>query len=183
LDTPPETQQPRHASRHPPPPPSVRAQGAAWNRARLEVSGRPRLAQDLMTRKIFTIGQDDSLAHLERQMRELRFRHLPVVEGNKLIGLITRGDLLRVASSFLSDKAKEQDALIHRIPAKLIMQRDLITVRPTHPLSEVTVIMWEAKIGCVPVTDNDKTLLGIITETDFVRLAHRFLSQRDERAG
>lgn len=180
MNTPPspiESERPRAASRRPPPPPSLRAERAEWNRARLEVIGDPKLVQDLMTRKIFTIGPDDILAHLEQQMRELRFRHLPVVEDDKLVGLITRGDLLRASSSFLSDKAKERDELIHRLPAKHIMQRDLITVRPTHPLSEVTVIMWEAKIGCVPVTDNDKTLLGIITEADFVRLAHHVLCQ------
>jgi acetoin utilization protein AcuB len=48
------------------------------------------------------------------------------------------------------------------------MQHDLVTVRPTHPLAEVAVIMWEAKIGCIPVTQNDKTLVGIITEADFI---------------
>jgi CBS domain-containing protein len=140
------------------------------------VTGNPKLAQDLMTRKIFTIGEDDVLSHLEEQMRELRFRHLPVVEDRKLVGLIALADLLHASSSFLSNKAKERDELIHRLPAKAIMQRDLVTVRPTHALAEVAVIMWESKIGCVPVTENDRTLVGIITEGDFIRLAHHLLS-------
>jgi CBS domain-containing protein len=160
---------------HPPPPPSLRAKNATGHWQRMNVEGHPKLAQDLMTRRIFTIGQDDILEHLEEQMQAFRFRHLPVVENNKLIGLITHADLLRASSTFLSDKATERNDLIHKLPAKHIMQRELTTVRPTQTLNEVAIIMWEARIGCVPVTEEDGTLVGIITEADFIRLAYHFL--------
>jgi CBS domain-containing membrane protein len=163
------------AHHHPPPPPSIRVKAATGGKARLEVPGDPKLAQDLMTRKLFTIGQDDIIAHLEEHMQAFRFRHLPVVEDRKLIGLISHTDLLRASASLFSAKAKEQDELIHRLPAKHIMQRDLVTVRPTEPLESVAVVMWEAKAGCVLVTEEDTTLLGIITEGDFIRLAHHLL--------
>jgi CBS domain-containing protein len=160
---------------HPPPPPSIRTKGATGSRDKLEVVGDPKLAQDLMTRKIFTIGPEDILAHLEEHMQAFRFRHLPVVEDRKLVGLITHTDLLHASSSFLSTDAKVHDEIIHKLPAKRIMQRELVTVRPTHPLVDVAVVMWEAKAGCVLVTEEDGTLVGIITEGDFIRLAHHFL--------
>jgi CBS domain-containing membrane protein len=168
---------PHAAHHHPPPPPSIRVKGATGSRARLEVTGNPKLAQDLMTRKLFTIGQDDIIAHMEEHMQAFRFRHLPVVDDRKLIGLISHTDLLRASASLFSAKAKAQDELIHQLPAKHIMQREVVTVRPTDTLEEVAVVMWEGKLGCVLVTEEDKTLVGIITEGDFIRLAHHFLVQ------
>lgn len=164
----------KFVTHHPPPPPSIRARGAGA-RGHLEVTGNPKLAQDLMSRKIFTIGPDDKLMHLEEHMEKFRFGHLPVVQDDKLVGLITHADLLHASASFLTQKAKELDEIIHNFPASRIMQRELITVRPTEPLTEVAKLMWEAKIGCVLVTDEKEQLVGIITEGDFIRLAHHFL--------
>lgn len=171
-----------HPAHLPPPPPSIRVKGAAGSKARrIEVLGNPKLAQDLMTRKLFTIGKEDVIAHLEEHMEAFRFRHLPVVEDRKLIGLISHEDLLRVSASLFSAKAKLQDELIHQLPAKHVMQRELVTVRPTDTLEHVAEIMWEAKAGCVLVTETDGTLVGIITEGDFIRLAHHFLVQERSR--
>src|SRR5215208_3910607 len=64
----------------PPPPPSTRLKGGV---SELKVQNNPRLARDLMTKNIFTIGPDDILEHLEEHMQAFRFRHLPVVEGHK----------------------------------------------------------------------------------------------------
>jgi CBS domain-containing protein len=175
-----------HAPGHhlPPPPPSIRVKGAAGGKPRLiDVAGNPKLAQDLMTRKLFTIGKDDVIAHLEEHMEAFRFRHLPVVEDRKLVGLISHADLLRVSASLFSAKAKLQDELIHQLPAKHVMQRELVTVRPTDTLEHVAKVMWEGKLGCVLVTEADGTLVGIITEGDFIRLAHHFLVQERTRQG
>jgi predicted transcriptional regulator/GNAT superfamily N-acetyltransferase len=166
-------------SLHPPPPPRLRESTAIQGR-RLEVLGTPKRAADLMTRQILTIGPDDKLQMLEEQMERFRFRHLPVVEGDKLVGLISHSDLLHASSSYLSDTAKERNAIIHQLPASRIMLRDFVTVRPTEPLAAVAALMWKTRLGCVLVTDDEQNLLGIITEGDFVRLAHHFLVQEPE---
>jgi CBS domain-containing membrane protein len=174
LDSKPQAA-PKPAGTHrPPPPPSIRASGGRWH---FDVSGRPKLAQDLMTRKIFTIGPNDKLLHLEEHMEKFRFGHLPVVEDDKLVGLITHADLLHASASFLTQKAKEIDEIVHNFPASRIMQKELITVRPTDTLADVAKLMWEGKVGCVLVTDENERLVGIITEGDFIRLAHHFLME------
>jgi CBS domain-containing protein len=173
-----EGAKPEHHSsaKLPPPPPSTRRRGSVSD---FRVPKNPSLARDLMTKNILTIGPDDIIAHLEEHMEGLRFRHLPVVEGHKVVGLITRSDLLHASSTFLSDNAIARNELIHQQPAKLIMQRDLVTVRPTDTLLDVAFLMWETKVGCVLVTEEDDTLVGIITEGDFLRLAYHFLSGKD----
>ncbi|HVW29121.1 MAG TPA: CBS domain-containing protein [Polyangiaceae bacterium] len=139
---------------------------------------QPEVAADLMTRELLTIGPDDVLESLEAHMAAFQFRHLPVVEGNKLVGLISHKDLLHLSSSMLSTSAPEENAFLHRLPAARVMRRDLITVRPSEPLANVAALMWQSRVGCVPVTQEDGTLVGIITEGDFVRLAYHFLTRR-----
>jgi CBS domain-containing protein len=166
-------------SKLPPPPPSTRQRGSVSD---LRVAKNPRLARDLMTKNIFTIEPDDIIEHLEEHMEGFRFRHLPVVEGHKLVGLITRSDLLHASSTFLSDSARQRNEIIHKQPAKRIMQRELVTVRPTDTLLDVAFLMWETRVGCVLVTEDDDTLVGIITEGDFLRLAYHFLRGKDREA-
>src|SRR5436190_7454270 len=79
----------RVPSKHPPPPPTLRARAAAHKSTHpLYVDGEPRLARDLMTRRILTIGPDDPILMLEEYMEQFRFRHLPVVDGDVLVGII-----------------------------------------------------------------------------------------------
>jgi len=166
----------RESSRHPPPPPRWREKTAHAGRP-IDLPGDARIASDLMTRELLTIGPEDTLESLEQHMAAFRFRHLPVVEGNRLVGLITHSDLLHTSSSMLSKSAPQENAFLHRLPASRIMHRDPITVRPSEPLVHVAALIWQSRVSCVPVTEEDGTLIGIITEGDFVRLAHHFLSR------
>ena len=166
----------RVPSAHPPPPPTLRARAAANKSCRpLYVDGEPRVAGDLMTRRILTIGPDDPILMLEEYMEAFRFRHLPVVEGDVLVGIIAYTDVLSALSSRLSKSAPEENAILHQLPARRIMRDDFVAVRPTERLERVAEILWETRAGCVPVTEEDGTLVGIITEGDFVRLTHHFL--------
>ena len=63
------------------------------------------------------------------------------------------------------------------MPAKRIMRDDFVTVRPDAALVDVAAEMWKARAGCVLVTEASGELVGIITEADFLRLAHHFLSK------
>lgn len=157
----------------PPPPPRLR------NATRpIALSGDPTVARDLMTRELFTIAPEDKLESLEQHMEALHFRHLPVVEDDKPVGLITRSDLLHASSSFLTNFSKEVDERVHSLPALRIMHTDFASVRPDTPILDVAAMLWTAHSECVLVTDDAGKLVGIITETDFVRLAHHLLQSR-----
>jgi CBS domain-containing membrane protein len=131
---------------------------------------------DVMTRKIVTVTERDVLENIEEQMHRLRFRHLPVIDDDgTLIGLVSHRDLLHASSSFLSDKETERNAIILKQPVGRIMQREVITVQPEDPLVEAGKLLWESKIGCLPVVDASGVLVGIITEADFVRIALHLL--------
>jgi CBS domain-containing protein len=59
-----------------------------------------------------------------------------------------------------------------------LMSRDVLTVSPETAASEGALLLWQHKIGCVPITSDDGRLVGMLTEADFVRLCYTLLGGR-----
>lgn len=116
---------------------------------------------DFMTRELVTVNEGDDLALAESMLRLGRIRHLPVVRDGRLVGLLTHRDLLRTAQG--SDR--------RTTTAADVMTRDPEAVRPDTSLVRAARLMLEKKFGCLPVVERDGKLVGIITESDFVRFA------------
>ena len=119
---------------------------------------------DFMTCELVTVQEDDDLALAESILRLGGVRHLPVVHQGKLVGLVTQRDLLRSGASGGGPTARA-------ILARDIMTRDVTTVGPETSLAHAAHLMLRHKYGCLPVCAPDGTLLGIVTESDFVRFA------------
>jgi CBS domain-containing membrane protein len=131
---------------------------------------------DVMTRRLVTVREADVIADIDDAMHRLRVRHMPVVDQNgMLVGLLSHPDLLHAAASFLSDREADHNAAINQVPVGRIMQREVVTVEPSDSLIEAGKLMWDAKIGCLPVVQPDGTLVGIITEADFIAVAVELL--------
>lgn len=115
---------------------------------------------DLMTSQLRCLRESDSLADAMAAMQELFIRHIPVTdETGQLVGLVTQRDVLS-----LENRKDPVTAL------REIMRTDLVTVTPDTPLRAAAETMIYHKYGCLPVVDNG-ALVGIITETDFLKLA------------
>jgi CBS domain-containing membrane protein len=131
-----------------------------------------RTVSDIMTRDVYTLNEDDNLAYLLESMKLLRFRHTPVTDGDRLVGLLTQRDLLRISASSLLPAAREQDALLQRtFHVRDVMVRDVIAVPPDLSLPGAAQLLFSNKIGCLPVVDPQNKLLGIVTEHDLAKLA------------
>ncbi len=136
----------------------------------------PQSAADIMSRDLVTLEETQNLMFLPEVMKLFRFRHMPVVDGNRLVGLVTERDILRVSASSLLPTAHEQtDYLAKKFVVRDMMTRDVQTVHPETPLMEVAQRMRRDKLGCMPVVEGENTLVGIITEADFVTLSTRLL--------
>jgi CBS domain-containing protein len=100
-----------------------------------------------------------------------RIRHIPVVDGGKLVGLLSERDLLGAAANQIYGlKQKSKSALLKGVLIKSIMKKRVATVTPDTPISDAARLMAEKKIGCVPVL-RDETLVGLVTTTDILRYA------------
>jgi CBS domain-containing membrane protein len=141
------------------------------------MDSQPRVAADIMSRDLVTLEETQTLRFLPEVMKLFRFRHMPVVDGDRLIGLVTERDVLRVSASSLLPTAHEQtDFLARTFMVRDTMTRDVVSVHPDTPLVEVAQLMRRNRLGCVPVVEGENTLVGIVTEADFVMLSIRYLN-------
>ncbi len=132
--------------------------------------------RELMSTDLVTLTEDETLADAERCMRRGRIRHLPVVRDSKLVGLVTHRDLLAASFSVFAEiDPDEQRRVFSTIPVKDIMHRRITVVAPDRPVSEVARVLLKNKYGCLPVVDETRRLLGLVTEADFLRLTVRLL--------
>jgi CBS domain-containing protein len=136
------------------------------------------LVRDLMTDPVVTLTLGDTLAVAEETMLRAKVRHLPVTAGDeRLVGLITHGMILSAWVGH-GDPLHERHADVARdVPVEMIMRRELITIPPGAPAAAAARIMEDKRIGCVPVVEDDGRLVGIMTESDFVRFARMYLER------
>lgn len=131
--------------------------------------------RDLMSGEVATVLRNDQLLIADDLMRLGRIRHTPVLdEGTgEVVGVLSQRDLFRGAlARALGYGQHAQQKVLGMLLVKDVMTTDPITVPPDTPLAEAARIMLERKVGCLPVVEAGK-LVGILTESDFVRLGLR----------
>ncbi|MFO0755849.1 MAG: CBS domain-containing protein [Byssovorax sp.] len=134
------------------------------------------LVSDLMTAPVVSVHVGATLADAERTMRMAAIRHLPVTDGmGKLVGLITHRTLLTAWVGHGDPKHEKRDEIARSVPVEMMMQRNLVVIKPDQPAARAARLLEEQLIGCLPVVGEDDKLLGILTETDFVRFARIYL--------
>lgn len=126
--------------------------------------------RDLMTEDVATVAVDDDLSVLYDLMDARRIRHVPVIdEAGELVGIVSQRDLMRGALGEAGGlPMSAQRDLLRSASVGAIMVTEPMTVEPDTTLREAGEILLEHKLGCLPVLDGDE-LVGIITESDFVR--------------
>jgi acetoin utilization protein AcuB len=113
-------------------------------------------------------------------MRENGIRRLPVVDKGKLVGIVTKHDLLEASPSpATSLSVFELNYLLAKMRVKEIMKKNLVTIAPDTPFEEALRLGEERKIGSFPVVENGK-LVGIATESDIIRFVTRVLGLKEE---
>ena len=131
----------------------------------------------IMSTNLITVSPSATLAEARTLMHENRIHHLPVLEGDKLVGLISLTNVLAATDSFLRDDGSRIHA--DEIGIADAMVTDVATVDVSASLRHAALFLERHKIGCLPVMDNHD-LVGIITDTDFVAVAINMLEQIEE---
>jgi CBS domain-containing protein len=125
--------------------------------------------RDIMSSPVFTVAPHTRLPAIKLLMRQNQVHRLPVVDGPRLVGIITLGD---VRNAFPSDIAFvgtfEQTNLLDKVTAQDIMRTDVLTITPDAALVEAATLLVSHKLGGLPVLDGDR-LVGIITKSDLCR--------------
>jgi len=132
------------------------------------------LVRDVMTKDVATLDRNEKLAQADDVMRLGRIRHLPVVdEDGGLAGIVSQRDLFHSGLlRALGYGTHAKDRALEVLVLKEAMKTDVLTITPAAPLAEAAKLMLERKVGCLVVVEGKK-IVGILTESDFVKLALR----------
>jgi acetoin utilization protein AcuB len=125
-----------------------------------------------MTRKVITVDPQANIFEAQELMAENKIRHLPVVEANgRLVGIVTDRDIRSALpyKFFKEAPSGEEKKNLTQLKINEIMTRDPITISPSHTIQDALLIIQDAKVGALPVADENRTLLGIISVRDLLR--------------
>ncbi len=125
--------------------------------------------EELMTPIVMTLGEEDTVSRAAEDMQLGGFRHMPVVNAQKhVVGIVSDRDLLRAMVEPQGGKRRLGEVMTHPV----------IVLRPEAPAHRAAELMLNRKIGALPVVDEHRELVGLITETDLLVIAHNALHGR-----
>ena len=124
------------------------------------------LVKHQMTHAPVSVAPGDSLAHALRLTREHRIRHLPVVQGEELVGILSDRDIRLAMPSPLTVADPERAAFLEGTPVARVMTREVITAGPFDTLEDAADQLCRHRIGALPVVDAHGRLVGMLSETD-----------------
>jgi len=130
----------------------------------------------VMRADVISVDLDTTLGDALELCANRRIRHLPIVdEEGRLAGLVTDRDLRASISpriGTISENNAARESLQRHV--HVIMTRNLVTGTPTMALSLAAKLMLERRVGCLPVIHPDRSLAGIVTTSDFLRVIAHF---------
>lgn len=121
------------------------------------------LVQTHMTKDVVTLTPDNTLADVRDIMLSKHIHHIPILEGKKLVGMVTSWDLFKLGKSadeYATMKVSE------------VMTRRVATLDPDQHLGAVAEVLTRHLFHAVPIVNDDHELLGIVTSTDIIRYEH-----------
>jgi CBS domain-containing protein len=137
----------------------------------MQPGSRP--VSEIMQTQVASLSAGDRLDLAEDIMRLGRVRHMPVLEAARLVGVVSARDVLAASlTKALDFEPAHRRSFLRSVEVSEVMSRDVVTVEPDTTLREAAELLLSRKIGCLPVVKPDRTLVGLVTETDLLRAAY-----------
>lgn len=123
-----------------------------------------------MTNEVITVNVTQSLREVNLLFKKHNIRHLPVVSGEILIGILSQTDIYRISfgNTFGEDQAGADEAIFDMLSINQVMKNSPITASPDDSVKDVATQLADHEFHALPVVDQDK-LVGIITTTDILK--------------
>lgn len=123
-----------------------------------------------MTKKLLTVTQDDTVARVDEIFSEHRIHHLPVVDGKKLVGIVSKSDinLLKRKNGESELSKRLQDIQLQHYSVKEIMTAGVATLESTDKINVALEVFMANLFHAIPIVD-DGELVGIITTFDIIK--------------
>lgn len=127
------------------------------------------LVSHIMTKHVISVNIKDHLRHVIDLIKKEKIRHLPVVDGDQIKGIISSTDLNRLTFSNLFDQQdNSEDAILDMLSIDQVMHTHPMTVNSNHTIKEVAEIFANHHFHALPVMEENR-LVGIVTTTDIIK--------------
>lgn len=134
---------------------------------------------DIMTRKVVSIGMDDTLAEVKTIFDNTKFHHLLVIQSGNLVGVVSDRDLLKAISPNLgtaAETAKDLATLDKKVHQ--VMSRKPVVVNETAAVHAAVSLINEKGVSCLPVVNDSGKVVGILSWRDIFRELERVRRQK-----
>ena len=124
----------------------------------------------IMSTDLITVNYKDDLESAERLFKANKIRHIPVVKGDELKGMLSYTDLLRIsfADAIGEDEMSIDSVVYNMFTIEQVMVKNVVTMSPSSTIKEVAELLTQRNFHAIPIVDNDK-LVGIVTTTDLLK--------------
>jgi acetoin utilization protein AcuB len=124
---------------------------------------------EIMTTEVITAGMDDTLGGIRKVFQLNNCHHMPIIEDNRLVGIVSDRDVLKGLSPTADLVIADNRALkTLKKKAHQVMTRNVTTISPEDTVEEAAAVFLEMKFSCLPVLEKSGKLVGIITKTDLL---------------
>ncbi len=124
---------------------------------------------EIMSRNVITLSDKDNLETAESIFKENNIRHIPVMSGDEIIGMLSFTDLLRISYADAVDEDEEsvESVVFNMFTIEQVMTKKLVCVNTDTTIKEVAEILSKKEFHALPVLEHGK-LAGIVTTTDLI---------------
>lgn len=124
----------------------------------------------IMTKNVHTVNLTDELADVVQTLKKHKIRHIPVVDGRDVVGIISRTDINRLTfGSLFENQDGADEAILSMLSVSQVMSSNPRLVKATTTIREVAEIFANEEFHALPVTDDQGKLVGIVTTTDIIK--------------
>lgn len=127
--------------------------------------------EEIMTKELITLTLSDSLYDAERLFKKYKIRHIPIVKGDKLIGVLSYSDLIKISYvDVVEDESEDMPSVVYDMYSiEQLMAKVVVSALPTATVKEVTEILSKQSYHSIPIVDPLGHLKGIVTTTDLLK--------------
>ena len=124
----------------------------------------------IMTKNVVKLHLSDDLKKAESLFKKHHIRHIPVVNGNLIVGMLSYTDLLRISfADAIDEEEQEIDVMVYNMfSIEQVMAKNLVKVSPDTSIREVAQILSKSEFHALPIVEGD-LLVGIVTTTDLIK--------------
>lgn len=124
----------------------------------------------IMTSNVVTLNMNDSLTKAEEIFSEHKIRHIPVVSGSHIVGILSYSDMLKIGIPELSDNDGAVVSIVYDMyTLEQVMTKDVKTLKQDDYIKTAAQIFSESEFRALPIVDESNNLVGILSTTDLIK--------------